>query len=261
MPRKSKRDDLATSKPPTTQPAPDPGRQPRVVAWLVLIVGGFSSWYWYRPLPDIVNQTVHSTAASSWPTSASGPKSLWSDQGLVVPSTAGTTEDMPEFRDERLNQLSDESRLIGAPKVTLVPWNEVQHDIRDVLRTERVPMVSIVPDLSKDKPLASAPNVWTPDQQRANQTGEATHVLSTSNWPDEGYVPPTKSKRDQRRAALQITTQIPPLLETGLKSIRTSESEESMGTSEIAKTTSSEALQTTPSAPPRQPNFIRQPKT
>ncbi len=260
MPRKSKRDDLAASKPPTTHPvAPDPGRQPRIVGWLVLIVGAFSSWYWYRPLPDSVNQTVHSTTAPSWPTSASGPKSLWSDQGLVVPSTSDAMENLAEVRDQRLSQPSDESRLIGAPKVTLVPWNDVQHDIRDILKTERVPMVPVAPDLTQHKPSINAPQVWTPDQQRVDRTGETTH--SNSNWPDQGYVPSAKTKRDQRRAAAQITTQIPPLLETGMKSIRTAESEESTETRERSKPTSSEVLQTTPPAPPRQPKFIRQPKT
>lgn len=244
MPRKSKRDDLAASKPPTTQSvAPDPGRQPRIVGWLVLIVGVFSSWYWYRPLPDTVNQTVHSTPASSWPTSATGPKSLWSDQGLVVPSTSGTMENLPEFRDQRVNQPSEESRLIGAPKVTLVPWNDVQHDIREILKTERVPMVPVAPDLTQTKPSFNAPQVWTPDEQRVGRTSETTQL--NSNWPDQGYVPLAKTKRDQRRAAVQITTQIPPLLETGMKSIRAAESEES----------------TIQSEPARQPQFIRQPKT
>ena len=260
MPRKSNRDDLAASKPPTTQPAAlDPGRQPRIVGWLVLIVGAFSSWYWYRPLPDSVNQTVHSTAGSSWPTSASGPKSLWTDQGLVVPSTSGATDNLPEIRDQHVNQPSDESRLIGAPKVTLIPWNDVQHDIRDILKTERVPMIPVAPDLSQNKSSFNSPQVWTPDPLQVDRTGETTH--SNSSWPDQGYVPPAKTKRDQRRAAVQITTQIPPLLETGMKSIRTAESEESIGTSERLKPSSSEALQTTPSEPPRQPKFIRQPKT
>ena len=242
MPRKTKRDNLPASKPPTATPiAPDPGRQPRIVGWLVLIVGGFSSWYWYRPLPDKVNQTVHSMAPSTWPTSASGPKSLWSDQGLVIPSTTETSENLSTLPDQRSNKPNDESRLIGAPKVTLVPWNEVQHDIRDVLKTERVPMVPLDPDLKQNKPLVSAPQVWTSDQQRADRTGESTH--SSLNWPDQGYVPPAKSQRDQRRAAVQITTQIPPLLETGMKSIRTVESN----------------VSTFQSEPARQPQFIRQP--
>lgn len=260
MPRKSKQDDLAASKPSTTHSvSTDPGRQPRIVGWLVLIVGAFSSWYWYRPLPDSVNQTVHSTAASSWPTSASGPKSLWTDQGLVVPSTSGATETLSEFRDQRVNQSNDESRLIGTPKVTLIPWNDVQHDIRDILKTERVPMVPVVPDLTQHKPSFNAPQVWTPDQQRVDRIGEMAH--SNSNWPDQGYVPPAKTKRDQRRAASQITTHIPPLLETGMKSIRTTESEDSVGINGLSHPTSPEALQTTPSEPPRQPKFIRQPKS
>ena len=270
MARKSKRSDLATSKSPVTPVTkPDTGRQPRIVGWLVLIVGGFSSWYWYRPLPDTVNQTVHSTPPSSWVSTKSGPKSLWSDSGLVVPSTSGFTDNLPEVRVDAsnqqrvtavstVNQQSDESQLIGPPKVTLVPWNDVQYDIRDVLKTERVPLVPIAPNLIENNPLSNSPRVWTPEQQHPNRPGDTTQ--SNANWPDVGYDPPEKAKRNQQRTAAQITTQIPPLLETGMKSIRTTDSDDSSRANDNSKSTSPGSVLDTPLEPTRQPQFIRQPK-
>ncbi len=270
MARKSKRNDLATSKSPATpRIKPDTGRQPRIIGWLVLIVGGFSSWYWYRPLPDTVNQTVHSTIPSSWATTKSSPKSLWSDSGLVVPSTSGTPDNLLEVRvnsssQQRVtavsavNQESDESRLIGPPKVTLVPWNEVQHDIRDVLKTERVPLVSIAPNLTDGNSLSNSPRVWTPEKQHPDRAADITQ--SNANWPDAGYSPPEKIKKNQKRNSVQITTQIPPLLETGMKSIRTTDSDDSIKTGVFSNSNSTESAMDTPPEPKRQPMFIRQPR-
>ena len=260
MARKSKRDDLAANKTPLKQAnLTDPGRQPRIVGWLVLIVGGFSSWYWYRPLPDSVNQTVHSTIPTSWPTSKSGPKSLWSDTGLVVPSTSGEPDNRAEFRVDSPRQLCEESRLIGPPKVTLLPWNEAHHDIRDALKTERVPMVPMTPDLIDGKLKSNSPQVWTPETQQSTQAGNTTKF--NSNWPDVGYVLPEKISRDQQPTTVQITTQIPPLLETGMKSIRTADDLVDSGRANgFSNSKSSESALPPPPEPTRHPMFIRQPK-
>ena len=260
MSRKSKRDDLAALKAATSkQPKPDLSRQPRIVGWLVLIVVGFSSWYWYRPLPDNVNQTAHSTLPPAWPTSISGPKSLWSEQNLMVPSTLEATENLPESRSDFGNQRAEESRFIGAPKVTLVPFHEVQHDIREVLKNQRVPMVPIAPDMKIGNSASNLPQVWTPDHQRSHSDARLT--TSTSNWPDEGYLPPARIQREERRSAVKITTQIPPLLETGMKSIRTSDSDVSIGAGYATHPRSSETELTSTTEPSRQPQFIRQPKS
>ncbi|HUP78827.1 MAG TPA: hypothetical protein VM260_09745 [Pirellula sp.] len=262
MARKSKRDDLAAKKTTLSQAdVTDPGRQPRIVGWLVLIVGGFSSWYWYRPLPDSVSQTVHSTIPTSWPTSKSGPKSLWSDSGLVVPSTSGEPNNRAESRVDSSRQLGEESRLIGPPKITLLPWNEGHHDIRDALKTERVPMVPMTRDLIDGKLKSKSPQVWTPETQQSTEAGNTTQF--NSNWPDVGYVLPEKISRAPQPTTVQITTQIPPLLETGMKSIRTAdaliESDRANGFSNSNSKSSESALPPSPEAT-RHPMFIRQPK-
>ena len=243
MARKPKRDDLAKSKPSPQKPVSDPGRQPRVVGWLVLIVGGLSTWYWYRPLPDTVTETVHSTIPASWPTSTSSPKSLWSNEKLELPNTADVR---PEIRTDFANRMGDESGLVGEPKVSLVPWNDSRVDIRDVIKTERVPMVPVTPNLKAERTISNLAPVWAPESQR-----------SSSSWPDEGYVPPAKPPR---HSASKITAPIPPFLETGMKSIRPLEFDESSSTREKSNTANTETAAVPSPEPARQPQFIRQPK-
>ncbi len=258
MARKSNRDDLSPVGCPKPNTAiADPGRQPRIVGWLVLIVGAFSSWYWYRPLPDSVHQTIHATNTASWATTKSGPNSLWTEQTLILPNTDSPTSTSNEFRSTEMSSDSgDDSKLVGTPKVTLVPWSEVHHDIRDVLKTERVPMVPISPTFNEGARTFS-PQVWTPDQQLSSRMSDSTQLKS--KWPDSGYVAPQKLQKEQRRSASQITTQIPKLLETGMKSIRPEEPLRSPSPAIASQPDKPDIALPQPAQPTRQPQFIRQP--
>lgn len=250
MAKKSKQSDLGAPNKAPPPSAPTPGRQPRIVGWLVIIVGCVSTWYWYKPLPDSVQQTVHSTNANSWVTSDSGPKSLWSDQGLVVPGTSGVFENPIEFQAGDSNAQPAEANLVGTPKVTLVPWSETQHDIREVLRTER--QQANATHRQESIALSEPPRPLIP---AANPPiGPLETSVAKPSWPDEGYVPPPKAKR---RNQAQITAPIPPFLETGMKSIRTTESDDVPGPK---GTIAPNAEPPSAPAPIRQPQFIRQPK-
>ncbi len=259
MAKKSKRSDLgASNKAPPTSP-PSPSRQPRIVGWLVLIAGGISTWYWYKPLPDSVHQTVNSASAASWATSDSGPKSLWSDQGLVVPGTSGVFENPIEFQSSNTNAQSAESaeaNLVGTPKVTLVPWSDTQLDIREVLKKE----ASAVPSDRKESNFTAEPTRSLPPAASSALSSIET-TISKPSWPDEGYVPPPKAKR---RNQAQITAPIPPFLETGMKSIRTTDSDDNSPPRDAnqrdANQPNTEQQSAPASVPIRQPQFIRQPK-
>ncbi|MCY2985117.1 MAG: hypothetical protein NTY15_15945 [Planctomycetota bacterium] len=251
MAKKSKLSDLgASNKAPPASP-PSPNRQPRIVGWLVLIAGGVSTWYWYKPLPDSVHQTVNSASAASWTASDSGPKSLWSDQGLVVPGTSGVFENPVDFQSGNSNAQVTEANLVGTPKVTLVPWSDTQLDIREVLKKEAdaLPAGRIESNFTAEPP-PSLPPATSP----ALSSLEAT--ISKPSWPDEGYVPPPKAKR---RNQAQITAPIPPFLETGMKSIRTTESDDNSSARDANQPNAEQQSATAP-APNRQPQFIRQPK-
>ena len=251
MAKKSKLSDLGASNkaPPST--APSPSRQPRIVGWLVLIAGGVSTWYWYKPLPDSVHQTVNSASAASWAASDSGPKSLWSDQGLVVPGTSGVFENQVEFQSNSTSTQAAEANLIGTPKVTLVPWSDTQHDIREVLKKE----AEAVPADRKPSNFAAQPPQSLPTAASPALSSIETTV-SKPSWPDEGYVPPPKAKR---RGQAQITAPIPSFLETGMKSIRTTESDDYTPPKDTNQINTEQQSASTP-PPIRQPQFIRQPK-
>jgi hypothetical protein len=169
-----------------------------------------------------------------------------------VPGTSGVFENPIEFQNDNANATSAEANLVGAPKVTLVPWSETHHDLREVLKTERTQGNSGSIDRSDSNFIANAARPPAPDLNSSLDTKKTT--VGNQNWPDEGYVPPPKAKR---RNQAQITAPIPPFLETGMKSIRTTESDDVSPTNETAKTNNEPG---SAPEPIRQPLFIRQPK-
>ncbi len=252
----TKRNDLAPPpKTATAQSQVDAGRQPRTLGWFVLIVGACSTWYWYRPLPKSVTETVHSTIPNDWPTSQSGPRSLWTDDGLIVPSI-----DDIKFHNavDRLGPpapSSDNSPLVGTPNVSVIPWEDTRKDFRDVLRAEVLPRLPVEP-LVTSVPIDSKPPTWTPDDQ--NSLSPKASKDREAKWPDAGYVPEQVVQKAKQKQANKITTKIPQLLETGMRSIRTSEEIETAGRGDVSNPSGLESIPQEP-AVPRQPNFIRQP--
>ncbi len=256
----TKRSDLAPPPKPAKETADvDAGRQPRTLGWLVLIVGACSTWYWYRPLPKSDTETVHSTIPNNWPTSQSGPRSLWTDDGLIVPSLDDIKLNNAVDRLSPPAQSSEDSQLVGTPNVSVIPWEDTRKDFRDVLRTEILPRLPIEPAVTS-VPIDSKPPTWTQDEPnslsaKAPRDGEA-------KWPDAGYVPEQVVQKAKQKQANKITTKIPQLLETGMRSIRTSEEiSEEIETAEPGNASNSSGLEPIPQEPavPRQPNFIRQP--
>jgi len=260
MARKKKQDDL---RPAPIEPSTvDPGRQPRVLGWLVLIVGTASTWYWYRPLPPSVTEAVNATQSYDWSNSPSEPKSIWTDQGLIVPSLSDSNK-APTFDPTIPNREVPE--LVGTTGIALVPWHEPKSNLRDVLQTERLPMEPIEPL----RPEANSPTkdstTWIPENVPAKTKGTTKIPENTNAWPDEGYVSDSAKQRADLRAATKITTQIPPLLETGMRSIRTEEAAqegnvERKSLADKASKSISDAATGHATSATRPPNFIRQPK-
>ena len=252
----TKRDDLVPP-PKTGKEAShvDAGRQPRILGWLVLVVGACSTWYWYRPLPKSVVETVHPTIPNNWPTSQSGPRSLWTDDGLIVPNIDEITKNSSVDRLGPTSQSTEDSPLVGTPNVTVIPWEDARKDFREVLRTEVLPRLPIEP-LVTSVSIDSKPPIWTPDEQNSLSARELKD--REGKWPDAGYVPEQVVQKAKQKQANKITTKIPQLLETGMRSIRTSEEIE---TTVRADVSSQSRLDSVPQeqAVPRQPQFIRQP--
>lgn len=270
MARKKKRDDLEPV--PIESLAVDPGRQPRVLGWLVLIVGTASTWYWYRPLPPTVAEAVNAAKPNDWSNGSTAPSSIWTDNGLIVPSLTDANAPStlaPSLADRALPDRAPLDRevpqLVGSAGIALVPMHESKIDIRDVLKTERLPMVPVEPASPEAKNPTSGPSTWVPESMQTPTALLPKTQGAASSWPDVGYVPDSVKQRAALRAATKITTSIPPLLETGMRSIKTLEGKEEQ---KIEKTgpASQEALQgnadssSNAPAPARAPAFIRQPK-
>jgi hypothetical protein len=237
----------------------DTGRQPRILGWLVLIVGGSSTWYWYRPLPQDVQESVYSTQPHSW-SDQNGHKSSWLDQGIIEPTLTEVPRPGTSTTD-RSSKFNDGSQLIGPSSVALVPWNDNKKDLRDVLQTEMIPMVPVDGLNRTEASTAPGPSPWLPDLKSSGTDNPSIKTGSNAtNWPDVGYVPESVKQRAALKAATKITTTIPPLLETGMKSIRTIETNEPKSSESIAPLAPivTSRVQTTEQAG-RTPNYIRQP--
>lgn len=255
----TKRNDLAPPpKLATKESQVDAGRQPRTLGWLVLIVGACSTWYWYRPLPKSVTETVHSTIPNNWPTQ-SGPRSLWTDDGLIVPSIDDIKFNNSVDRLGPLAPSSEDSPLVGTPNVSVIPWEDTRKDFRDVLRAEILPRLPIEP-LVTSVPIDSKPPTWTPDDPSSlsGKTSKEAAKDRDAKWPDAGYVPEQVVQKVKQKQANKITTKIPQLLETGMRSIRTSEEIETAGRGDVSNQSGLDSIPQE-QAVPRQPNFIRQP--
>lgn len=275
MARKKKRDDL---EPVQIEPAAvDLGRQPRVLGWLVLIVGTASTWYWYRPLPPTVTEAVNAAKPNDWSNGSTAPASIWTDNGLIVPSLTDANSPStfaPSLADrappsqtlpDRAPLNREASQLVGSVGIALVPMHESKVDIRDVLKTERLPMVPVEPVRPEAKNPTAGPSTWVPESMQTPTALLPKTQGAASSWPDVGYVPESVKQRAALRAATKITTSIPPLLETGMRSIKTLEGKEEQ---QVEKTgpASQEGSQgnadssSNAPAPGRAPAFIRQPK-
>jgi len=265
MARKKKRDDLEPV--PIESSDVDPGRQPRVLGWLVLIVGTASTWYWYRPLPPSVTEAVNAAKPNDWSNGPNAPAGIWTDNGLIVPSLTESnapTTFAPSLPDRVLLD-REVPQLVGATGIAMVPMHESKVDIRDVLKTERLPMVPVEPTTPESRNPTAGPSAWIPESTQTPTALLPKAQDATNSWPDVGYVPESVKQRAALRAATKITTNIPPLLETGMRSIRTLESKEEQAVEKMgpgSRETSqgnADSASNAP-APGRSPAFIRQPK-
>jgi hypothetical protein len=254
-------------------------QQPKVLGWLILIAGGFSTWYWYRPLPTAVNETTNSGFSAAWPNPPAGPKSIWSDKGLVVPSLEAPIE-VPRF--EPRTDLSQE--LVGARNVTLTLSRERREELSNYLKPDRLPVASVDHHVPATAPLAKPPAPWTSNEARNSSSPNATATSidrqvpitdtvptspfgsamgtqiaapklkeSTTQWPDSNYTVGSQPCNELPRSV--PTAHAPPLLQTGMRSIHLQDDE-------LQRTVAKPPIENLAPAPndKREPKYIKQPK-
>lgn len=269
-------------------------QQPKVLGWLVLLAGGFSTWYWYRPLPPQVNETANSGFSAQWPAANTNPKSIWDDRGLIVPSLDVPLE-VPKLESSlggaiasSNNQLQSANNsltndLVGPTQVTLVPAREKKSDLAEILKNEKLPLVPIdnAPPLATQPTRPPAP--WIADGNSSAKSPTPPPYVN-NKVPQSDVVPASPFRTpivvdkpgvknetigskwpdsDYSPATLgrpanpQIVSKATPpaLLETGMRSIRLQDGEQD---SVLTKP----ALPALPPSnqPMREPVFIKQPR-
>lgn len=153
MARKSKSQD--SSSPPRDTPSNQAPRTkgPRVLGWLVLISGGFSTWYWYHPLPDQANEAIHGVIGKSWANENREPKSIWSEPSLIVPSFGSETvpRSVGLVANNSLSIAHTDSISTNIPiremqepaEVSLADRKPAPIDLRQTFANERLPLVTV----------------------------------------------------------------------------------------------------------------------
>lgn len=197
---------MAKKSQPVSEPTPPSApstndsaytQQPRVLGWLVLLAGGFSTWYWYRPLPPSVSETTNSGFSTQWPTASTNPKSIWNDQGLIVPSLDVPIE-VPKLESSiggalasSSNQPSNSNKsssndLVGPAQVTLVPARQNKSDLAEILKNEKLPLVPI-----DNAPPVSTPTTRPPAPWIADDKSKSPPIASNTlqNTPPNTKVP------------------------------------------------------------------------
>ncbi|MFN7873813.1 MAG: hypothetical protein ACK5PB_00750 [Pirellula sp.] len=64
-----------------TAPVAEPTNRPIILGFLILAAGGYSTWYWYKPLPDL----TQSVSSSPWDQDRSAEWN-WTDSAVLRPN-------------------------------------------------------------------------------------------------------------------------------------------------------------------------------
>jgi hypothetical protein len=131
-------------------------KQPRLLGWLMIVGGAFSTWCWYRPLPKNKGlPTIVSVSTKPLP-DASGDA-----QGLVLPSIAEPGNAASQtLRTTAVNELPPD--LVGEGEVALQPYQENRHrELQERVGTEPLPVIPIEsPLVTLGRPNPKPP-LWT----------------------------------------------------------------------------------------------------
>lgn len=233
-------------------------QRPRVLGWLILAAGGFSSWYWYKPLPPEVGRAAY----SDWDHSTSGKKE-WNDSSLSETSLIRPSLD--ELEEVGLAPTSTPSELnnswVGTRRDGLIPVPNQSSSLSDILSSEPQPTA---PELTAEvRSVQSLARPWVEGMSAASSessnkvSNKIASEFSAAPWPDTVY----RQQPVERESA--IPSSIPPLLNPGQQHFASSKIRTQENEAERSKRSPMEQdIPAPPSRPPidRTPLFIRQPK-
>ncbi|MFN7447179.1 MAG: hypothetical protein ACK5RF_02670 [Pirellula sp.] len=232
-------------------------QRPRVLGWLILAAGGFSAWYWYKPLPPEAGRAAY----SNWDHNASAGNT-WietplSDASLIRPS-------LDELLDTEVAVSPSTSEMnvnwVGNRKHGLLPVPMQTSSLSDILSLEPPPTV---PELSTE-----VRSMQTMLQPWVESVGDAPFAVSNSSsntktaeslsapWPD------TTFRQQPAESQIVQPSAIPSLLNSGQQHFASSKIRTQENEAERSNRLPEEPISPSPAQPPmdRTPLFIRQPK-
>lgn len=86
-----------------TAPAAEPANRPVILGFLILAAGGYSTWYWYKPLPDL----TQSVTSSPWDQNRTDEWN-WTDSAVLRPT-------MEELQSSAINQEPSAVSSLNSP--------------------------------------------------------------------------------------------------------------------------------------------------
>ena len=232
-------------------------QRPRVLGWLILAAGGFSAWYWYKPLPPDVGRAAY----SNWDHNASGGNT-WSETPLSDASLIQPSLDELLDTEVAVSPASKEmnDNWVGNRKHGLIPVPTQTSTLSEILTSEPPPSA---PDLSTEvRAMPTMPRPWVEPVNAApfavSNSGSNTKVAESfaTPWPDTTFrQPPAESQIAQPSA-------IPSLLNSGQQHFASSKIRTQENDAERSNRLPAEPSAPSPVQPPmdRTPLFIRQPK-
>ena len=237
-------------------------RRPTSLGLLVLVAGGISTWYWYKPLPAEKNHGSY----AAW--SDAHGEGLWSSTDLIRPSLESLDAEFPGKAEQEVDGLIEDSKK-------LIPVPVYRKNLDELMAGEAVPTL---PPMTQTVAVSNeSSHVWTNSPldtnpsplSRNNLANRAESNARSLDWPDQGFV----LSRQEQATPPSVASTAPSLLSTPTSNtqrlIRTNEgefvspqtfSETSYGlpAEQRASMAVKEANQV--SEPPRAPQFIRQPR-
>ncbi|MCY3010519.1 MAG: hypothetical protein NTY42_11815 [Planctomycetota bacterium] len=232
-------------------------QRPRVLGWLILAAGGFSAWYWYKPLPHDAGRAAY----SNWDHNASGGNA-WSENALSETSLIRPSLDELVDTEVAVSNTTSEmnDNWAGNRKHGLIPVPTQTSTLSEILSTEPQPTV---PELSTEvRSMQMMPRPWvetTGSVPLGVSTGDSNTKVAESfaaPWPDTTY--------RQHPAASEIAqpSVIPSLLNSGQQHFASSKIRTQENEAERSYRLPVEPIAPSPAKPPmdRTPHFIRQPK-
>lgn len=232
-------------------------QRPRVLGWLILAAGGFSAWYWYKPLPPEAGRAAY----SNWDHNASGGNT-WSETPLSDASLIQPNLDELLDTEVAVSPATSEmnDKWVVNKKRGLIPVPTQTSTLSEILSSEPPPSA---PELSSEvRSMPTMPRPWVEPVNAASpavsNSGPNTKVAESfaAPWPDTTFRQrPTESQIAQPSV-------VPSLLNSGQQHFASSKIRTQENDAERSNRLPVEPSAPSPVQPPmdRTPLFIRQPK-